>query len=713
MHQSRLVSQAAPETQPVKNGESSGPGAGAAKLLPGINVAGFFRAELGLGEAARRLVNAVEHSGVPYSTLTYTGITANRQDHPFESALSEPIYDTNLICINADILTHFAQDIGPDFFRGRYSIGFWFWEVSQFLKEMHEALDFVNEIWVASDYVAGAIAQETGKPVFALPLPVEIPNVELLSRADLGLPDDFLFFFAFDFWSTLERKNPLGLVEAFKRAFRAGEGPMLLIKSINGDKRLPELERLRAALADRSDIRVVDEYVSAREKESLMATCDCYVSLHRSEGFGLTMAEAMAYGKPVIATAYSGNLTFMTEANSYLVPYKITRVPPGCEPYPVGAKWADPDIEAAASLMRHVYEDRAEARERGAKGCEDILTRHDPARAAEFVASRFEEIQRIRAARPVELELPASLFVSSRPTLERAEERVSRGIGAPLSAGSRRGRAKALVRRILLRALWPQLADQHEINVAVIEALQRVEHATDPLHWTPYTSDPTLLRTTDAQGRPAIGYRRGRIPRRDEQGVYHGFEEIFRGSEARIRDRQRVYLDVIGDRRPVLDVGCGRGEFLDLLREAGVPASGIDIDPGMVARCREKAHAVEQVDANEYLSGQPDDSLGVVFSAQVIEHLAYEHLLEFLRLAREKLVPGGLLVAETVNPHFLAAFKTFWVDPTHRSPIFPEVVAALCGLTGFESAVILFPHGVGGLDADRREQSEYAVMATK
>ncbi len=157
------------------------------------------------------------------------------------------------------------------------------------------------------------------------------------------MPDRFALLFIFDFLSVLERKNPLGLVDAFTRAFRPDEGPMLVIKTINGDLRLSDLERLRAVAGDRRDVLIVDRYYTEEQKNALVGACDCYVSLHRSEGFGLTMAEAMALGKPVIATGYSGNLHFMTPENSYLVDYVRVNVPTGCEPYPTTACWAEPE----------------------------------------------------------------------------------------------------------------------------------------------------------------------------------------------------------------------------------------------------------------------------------------------------------------------------------------------------------------------------------
>ncbi len=439
-------------------------------LEPGLNVSGFFRAELGIGEAARQLIGAIKLAGLPFSTVTYSARTSSRQQHPFEgAATTEPIYDTNLICVNADVLPHFANDMGPDYFRDRYSIGVWWWEVSQFPASMHRAFDYVHEIWVGSDYANQAISRATDKPVLTVPLAVEVPDVEPLSRSELGLPEGFLFLFSFDFFSVLERKNPLGLIEAFKRAFAPGDGPTLVLKSINGSMKLEELERVRA-VADRPDILVVDKYVSSREKDSYMAVCDCYVSLHRSEGFGLTMAEAMGYGKPVIATGYSGNLAFMTEDNSYLVPYETSRVPSGCDPYPAGAEWAEPSLKDAAEVMRYVYEHPEDARERGLRARHAILTQRSAERSAEFIAERYRQIRALREPGGSAHELALAPVGAGQAPLERAATMIARG-PAPVASSSRLGRPTVWLRRLLRRALWPYVADQHALSASLVEAV--------------------------------------------------------------------------------------------------------------------------------------------------------------------------------------------------------------------------------------------------
>jgi glycosyltransferase involved in cell wall biosynthesis len=330
----------------------------------GVEVAGYLTADLGLGESARQFVAALEATGAPVSTTTYSR-TVSRLGTPWEDRLPAPgtRHDTALVCVNADQLSLFRRDAGSDYLRGRYRIGLWFWELAEFPVVMRESLDLLDEVWVCSEFNRAVIASETDKPVRVLPHPAHPPKPSTTRIAEM--PDDgtFTFLFVFDHLSVYERKNPAGLVEAFCRAFPEPGQARLVIKSVNGDKRPQSQEHLRYVSAGRDDIVLVERYVSRAELDGLMYAADCYVSLHRSEGFGQTLAESMAIGKPVIATAYSGSLEFTRPDNCLLVPYSMVSVPRGCDPYPTTAKWADPDLDEAARLMRQVSED-AELRER-------------------------------------------------------------------------------------------------------------------------------------------------------------------------------------------------------------------------------------------------------------------------------------------------------------------------------------------------------------
>ncbi|MGH3133704.1 MAG: glycosyltransferase, partial [Gaiellaceae bacterium] len=291
----------------------------------------------------------------------------------------------------------------------------------------------------------------------------------------VGLSAGFLFLCIFDFISA-ERKNPAAVVEAFKQAFTPGEGPVLVMKSINGRERKPELlAMLRAAAGDRPDIHVRDGYVSADEKEAIMAACDCFVSLHRSEGFGLTLAEAMSYGKPVVATGYSGNLDYMDEENSYLVPHRLVPIPSDWWAFSPGAEWADPDVGAAAVLMRHVYEDQAEARARGARAREEILARLSLERTAESIASRLAVVRERGAV------TARTSPHDARPPILEASQELAKGVGESLAGSAAGPMPASLMRRLLLRAFWPYLEHQHRLNMSMLDALTGLQRSVDDL----------------------------------------------------------------------------------------------------------------------------------------------------------------------------------------------------------------------------------------
>jgi hypothetical protein len=240
-----------------------------------------------------------------------------------------------------------------------------------------------------------------------------------------------------------------------------------VIKTINGQKQAGELKRLMDAASEHPDIRVVDEYVSGEEMRGLVANSDCFASLHRSEGFGFSLAEAMVYEKPVIATRYSGNLTFMNDENSYLVGFGLAPVPPGSANYPAGALWADPDLDDAAAEMRRVIERPDEARARGALGRETILSHHSLERTAQFLSDRLDQIAR----------LPIKERPQQSP-VERAARFLAVGPSLSWTAPSGRfGRVGVLARRALQRILRPYLVRHREWESLVVDSLRRNEAA--------------------------------------------------------------------------------------------------------------------------------------------------------------------------------------------------------------------------------------------
>ncbi|MBN2114838.1 MAG: glycosyltransferase family 4 protein [Acidimicrobiia bacterium] len=349
-----------------------------------------------MGEQARLAYAALEALGAPLATLTVPAPHV-RQEHAFADLKPVPglpnPYDVNLVVLNPPALRRFAGQVGPGFFAGRYTVGYWAWETAEFPEPWLRALELVDEVWMVGEHAASGLRPRAHRPVEVFPIPVRIPAPATVRRETLGLPEGFLFLFIFDYGSDVERKNPAGVLRAFTRAFAPGEGPLLALKSINEGRAPSAREQLRREAGSRHDILLLEGYLAAARKDMLMAAADCYVSLHRAEGFGITLAEAMALGKPVIATGYSGNLEFMTPDNSYLVGWSEVEVPAAGRRRAAGARWAEPDTDEAAALMRRVYQKPEEARQVGEAARADLARLHGPEARARLLGSLLERIR--------------------------------------------------------------------------------------------------------------------------------------------------------------------------------------------------------------------------------------------------------------------------------------------------------------------------------
>lgn len=369
------------------------PGPGGGRPADGVTVVGYLSGELGVGESARLMLSALSAGGVPHATVPVAHQLQSRQRARFPAVHPTQRFATTLLCVNADQTSGLTRALGGRF-DDTYRVGMWYWEVEDFPASQHDAFTHVDEVWTATDFIRDALAPHAGVPVVTVPPPLPQRTARALPPAPLpGVdPDRPVLLFAFDFLSNAERKNPWAVVEAFRRAFRPGEGPLLVLKSINAARDVPSAERLRLLVADRTDILLVEQYLDADERDALMARCTAYVSLHRSEGLGLTIAEAMAWGRPVVATDYSGNRMFMTAENSVPIPWTPARVPEDCPPYPAGTRWAEPDVDAAAAALRRVVEEPEWAAALGARAAEDIRSRHSPEAAAVGVRERLAAI---------------------------------------------------------------------------------------------------------------------------------------------------------------------------------------------------------------------------------------------------------------------------------------------------------------------------------
>ena len=463
------------------------------RRAPGVNVAGYLRAEDGIGEAGRLLVEALGEAGVEYTVRTYANTDSRQQaDVPASTASELDPHGIDLICVNADQLHFFLEDV-PEFRANRYRIGVWAWEVDVLPAWMARAAEHVDEIWTYSAHAAHAIRAATAKPVHVVPPPILRPRARPLERAELGLPEGFLFLFAFDLASILERKNPAAVIDAFARAFSGRPDVHLVIKTTGGDRHPEALRAVQEAASARPNVIVRDGYITREEHQALLGACDAFVSLHRAEGFGLNLAEAMALGKPVIATGYSGNLEFMDDTNSILVPYALTPVPDGCDPYATAersgggissarARWAEPDVDAAARSMRAIVDDPALAKTLGERAAADIARLHPPAVRALLVADLLGRVpptvpmRADDAAATASEEAPPAEDVLSMEALF-AQVRAGAGLGSP----TRMVRLSRRIRRLMSRLTRHHAEHQRRIDLAMAYKLNHLLFEVDDL----------------------------------------------------------------------------------------------------------------------------------------------------------------------------------------------------------------------------------------
>ncbi len=365
----------------------------------GVNVSGLIQSEKGLGSAVRSDIEALKTARIPYVLNNITDLGSVNADKTYDSkdfSRGNP-YLFNLIHVNPDVFVNFANEANMPYFDEHYNIGYWVWELDEFPEEWARLSYYLDEIWTPSDFsfqaVSKAILKTVKIPVTKIPhcislspSPENIPIEKEAVRRGLNIPPDvFTFLFIFDFQSEIERKNPFAVVEAFKKAFSPTDKAMLFLKTSHSEFNKKEFYRLLNSVKG-YNVSIADSVYTKEQVYSLMNACDCYVSLHRSEGFGLTMAEAMALGKPVIAAGYSGNIDFMNKDNSFPVGYRLVEVDGDYGAYKKGNVWAETDIDEAADYMRRVFGNRIEAETVGARGGEFIKKYYSP----EAISSKYK-----------------------------------------------------------------------------------------------------------------------------------------------------------------------------------------------------------------------------------------------------------------------------------------------------------------------------------
>ena len=318
----------------------------------GVNVIGFHCTASGLGVAARSIVRSLRAAGVPTNALDVAPTWSPRFGAP------EPVdelYETTIIVATAERMEQIGELFAAEIAGSTTVIGYWFWELARIDRRDLRSLTAVDRIWTATQFVAEAFTASVDAriPVTVAPFMLEPSGNGGDVRRDKRPDAPVTFMNSFDHLSVIERKNPFDVIDAFRLAI-PDDGARLVFKTINADVLPESARRLHDAIGGDPRITVVDGYLDDSAHAALLAEADCFVSLHRSEGLGLHLAEAMWTGIPVIATGYSGNTEFMDPTSAALVDYHLVDIERSVRTYPAGYQWAQPDVAHAAEWIRRM-----------------------------------------------------------------------------------------------------------------------------------------------------------------------------------------------------------------------------------------------------------------------------------------------------------------------------------------------------------------------
>jgi glycosyltransferase involved in cell wall biosynthesis len=361
--------------------------------ISGVNVFGPVKAASGLGTAVRGHLRAMKAAGIP--ARVFPLVFSSQQDSvPFEQAADDAFHDVSLFYATADATDFLLANYGRDLKRSKYRIGVWVWELAAAHPGHFERARIFDEIWVPSTFNQRAFSAITRSPVQLVPYVVEPAEGAGDFRGRLGIaPDAFVYLYMLDASSYVTRKNPQALLEAFSREFAGDRTATLVLKVSNLDRESAFARELAAAERKIPNLRCIRETLDEAEVASLLRMCDCYVSPHRSEGFGLTVAEAMALAKPVVATDYGSTCDFLDAEVAYPVPYRLVEIEADLGPYFAGAVWADVDPGALAREMRRVRAEPAMAHAKAEKARSRIAERYSLAAITRVIASRLSALE--------------------------------------------------------------------------------------------------------------------------------------------------------------------------------------------------------------------------------------------------------------------------------------------------------------------------------
>lgn len=360
----------------------------------GINLIGDIKAETGLGQSIRLLASVMENGNIPFCVkqVNLHG-KLNHNDSTWKHKIAENLeFGINIIHIIPETWAADYANIDNKIIDSHYNIAYWLWELEEFPDRWLPCIQTVDEIWTPSEFISNSIRKKTSKPVITVPYGIKMKEDGHLTREYFHLPQDkFLILTMYDFISVSERKNPNAVIEAYLKAFPIENENVGLIIKVNHieEKRL---EDLRQRLEHYKNIYFITNNLTRTEVESLLNAVDILISLHRSEGFGLPVAEAMALGKPVISTNWSATTEFMDEKSACLVDYKLIPIKKSIGPYERGNYWADADINHAAYYMKKLWEDIGYREEIG-KNARNFINNHlSYDNATEIMTKRMKEI---------------------------------------------------------------------------------------------------------------------------------------------------------------------------------------------------------------------------------------------------------------------------------------------------------------------------------
>lgn len=361
---------------------------------PGVNLIGFLKGEIGLGEGSRLLARSVIEAGIPLLAYNLEIPGAMRYgDTSLDKYLTTNLpYFVNIIHLNPPEVEYVYDTREKGWFEGRYTIGFFLWELERLPENWLKPFRLINEIWTPSEYTSAVFRSVTDKPVFTMPYPITAVADRRFDREYFGLnKDSVLFLCMFDTNSTIERKNPAAAIRAYRMAFGSGNNKTGLVVKVNNPGG-EAMERIAAEISGLNNVRVITGSLPKAASDALTDCCDVFISLHRAEGFGLPLAEAMYLGKPVIATNWSANREFMKDGTFCPVGYELVPVPEGIRHYSGLGRWAEPDLTQAAAYMRLLAEDRRFRIRLGKAAAKHVKTAHTLQIAAGRAGKRIKEI---------------------------------------------------------------------------------------------------------------------------------------------------------------------------------------------------------------------------------------------------------------------------------------------------------------------------------